>query len=284
MNENNRKALLQDTFDAVATGYDNTSLRFFPESAKYLASCLHLRGDEAVLDVATGTGHAAFALAAHLPQGQVTAVDFSQGMLRQAREKADRLNVRNISFLERDMRDLGFANGQFDAAICAFGIFFVEDMETQLAHIASKVKPSGTVAICNFQENYFSPMRDLMMRRLNAYGVQSTPHAWQRIANKAGCQELFAKAGLSNVRVEQKNMGYFLEHEQQWWDVIWNAGFRRLVNQLSLAEQERFRQEHLEEVAALAMPEGIWLNVGVLFSVGVSSPPSSRPTSVDETG
>jgi len=166
------------------------------------------------------------------------------------------------------MQTLGFPNARFDAAICAFGIFFVEDMDTQLAHIAATVKPGGMVAICNFQENYFSPLKDLMVKRLTTYGVQFPPQTWKRIANEAGCRELFAKAGLRGVRVEQKNVGYYLENEQQWWDIIWNAGFRRMVSQLTPSDQERFQQEHLAETAALATKDGIWLDVGVLFTVG----------------
>ena len=65
-------------------------------------------------------------------------------------------------------------------------------------------------------------------------------------------------------------MGYFLDSAEEWWDVIWNAGFRRLVGQLTPSDQERFRKEHLEEVAALATAKGIWLDVGVLFTIGTA--------------
>lgn len=78
---------------------------------------------------------------------------------------------------------------------------------------------------------------------------------------------LFARAGLCDVRVELKNAGYYLTGEHQWWDIIWNAGYRRLVSQLAPAELARFLREHLAEVAALATGDGIWLDVG-LFTVG----------------
>jgi hypothetical protein len=45
MDEQQRKALLKETFDTVSAGYDGRALRFFPESAKHLAACLDLRGD-----------------------------------------------------------------------------------------------------------------------------------------------------------------------------------------------------------------------------------------------
>ena len=269
MNADQVKAMLKDTFNTVAGVYDNPVLRFFPASARHLADLLRLHGDEHVLDVATGTGHAALELAARLPRGRVMGVDFSAGMLEQARCKAAAHGVRNVEFAEMDMQDLRFDAASYDAAVCAFGIFFVEDMESALAHIATKVRPGGTVALCNFQKDYFLPLRKLLTDRLAAYGVPLPPQTWERIANETGCRELFEQAGLRDVRVEPKNMGYFLSDENEWWDVVWNAGFRRLLSQLPPADLPRFREEHLQEVSALMTPKGLWLDIGVLFTTGV---------------
>lgn len=267
MDEQKRKAMLKDTFDTVSEGYDNKALRFFPASAGHMAALLGLRGDEQVLDVACGTGHASLAVARLLPRGRVTAVDFSPGMLEQARRKAASLNIRNIEFIERDMENLGFEN-RFDVAVCAFGIFFVMDMERQLAHIASTVKPGGMIAITNFSENYFSPYKELLFERIASYGVQSPPQTWKRIAHEAGCRELFERAGLTHITVDRKNVGYHLDSAEDWWSIVWNAGFRRYVTQLSPPDQERFKREHLREIEALGNKEGIWLDVGVLYTTG----------------
>jgi len=268
MAEQQRNSALKETFDSVSGGYDNGALRFFPASAGYMAASLGLRGDEHVLDVACGTGHAALAIAKHLKQGRVTAVDFSSGMLAQARRKAAALDVRNIEYLERDMQDLGFPAGLFDCAVCAFGIFFVEDMDAQLSHIVSTVKPGGKVMISNFEENYFHPLKDLFINRIEARGIRIPPQTWRRIANETACREMFEGAGLTGIRVEQKNMGYYLDNAEQWWDVVWNAGFRRMVSQLSSNDQDQFKREHLREVDKLKTDKGIRLDIGVLFTVG----------------
>ncbi len=267
MDDQQRMAMLKETFNTVSDGYDNEALRFFPASADHLAALLRLRGDERVLDVACGTGHASLAVARMLPKGRVTAVDFSSGMLDQARRKADSLGVRNVEFIERDMQTLGF-EGHFDIAVCAFGIFFVEDMDRQLAHIASAVKSGGRITITNFQDDYFHPLKELMAKRLEAYGVQMPPQIWKRIASEAGCRELFEKAGLRQITVDRKNVGYYLDSSEQWWEVIWNAGFRRMVGQLSPSDQEQFKREHLQEVEALRTDDGIRLDVGVLYTSG----------------
>lgn len=202
-----------------------------------------------------------------LPRGRVTGVDFSAGMLDQARQKAAALGIGNIDFIERDMTALGFPPDTFDVAVCAFGLFFIEDMGTQLAHVASVVKPGGNVMITSYDElHYFHPLRELMLARLDRYGVTIPPQTWKRIGNERACVALFEEAGLTNARVESRNVGYFLHGAEDWWDVVWNAGFRRLTSQLSSDDLERFKQEHLKEIEALATKDGLWLDVGVLYT------------------
>jgi ubiquinone/menaquinone biosynthesis C-methylase UbiE len=268
MDEQQQKAILIDTFNTVSESYDSRELRFFPESAKNMAGLLNLRGDEHVLDVACGTGNAALAIAPRLPRGRVTAVDFSTGMLDQARRKAGMLKLANIDFLERDMQAPGFGAGAFDAAVCAFGIFFVTDMETQLERIASLVKPGGSVMISNFCENYFSPMKELFFERIASYGVPLPSQQWRRIAHETGCRRLFETAGLKDIRVETRNVGYYLDSADDWWSIVWNAGLRRMVIRLSPDDRERFKREHVQEIGALRTDKGIWLDVGVLYTVG----------------
>lgn len=268
MDEQQLKAMLKGTFDTVSGGYDCKALRFFQASAQHMAFLLALQGNENVLDVACGTGHASLAIAKLLPTGKVTAVDFSSGMLDQARRKAASLDVRNVEFMEQDMQNLNFSDGFFDIAVCSFGIFFVEDMESQLSRIVSTVRPGGRIMISNFQENYFHPLKDMLYERLEDYGIQIPPQTWKRIASEVGCRQLFEYAGLTNITVTGKNVGYHLESARMWWDVVWKAGFRRMVSQLPTKDQEQFKREHLDEVEALRTRDGIWLDVGVLFTCG----------------
>ena len=104
MNEQERKVMIRETFNTVASGYDNHALRYFADSANHLAKLLNLQGDERLLDVATGTGSNALILAQHLPSGQVTGIDFSAGMLQQARAKAELSAIHNADFVEMDMQ------------------------------------------------------------------------------------------------------------------------------------------------------------------------------------
>jgi len=264
-----RKTMIRNTFDTVCEGYDSPALRFFHNAAAHLPEMFSLSGDESILDVATGTGTPALALAPRVPRGRITAVDFSAGMLSQGRDKAGKLGIGNIEFLDMDMTDLRVPDGSFDAANCSFGVFFTEDMVATVRHIVSKLKAGATMVTCHFREGSMVPLNQLFLDRVQAYGVDVPPIGWRRVGSEQANRELFAAAGLDQVRVEHRSVGYFLDHPERWWDVVWWAGYRGLLDNFDSATLQRFKTEHLAEVTATAEAEGIPMPVDVMYTVGV---------------
>ena len=269
MDEQQRKLHIKNTFNTVSEGYDNPALRFFINSAARLPDIFRFKGNEQVLDVATGTGIAALQLARYLPQGKVTGVDFSEGMLQQARNKASAQQLTNTEFVHMDMQSLEFADGHFDAANCSFAIFFVDDMLGLLSHIAQTVKPGGQVVCSSFTEGAFLPVQEIFLDHLEEYGIERPPLSWKRIASEAQSTELFQAAGLTDIQTQRHNAGYHLENAEQWWDVVWYAGYRGLISQLKPEQVEPFKQQHLAAIQQLATHEGIWLDVEVLYTSGM---------------
>jgi ubiquinone/menaquinone biosynthesis C-methylase UbiE len=73
------------------------------------------------------------------------------------------MNLHNVVFREMDMQAIDFPDRHFEIAVSAFSIFFIEDMEKQLTHIAQKVKHGGEIIITTFCDNAFSPLVALFL-------------------------------------------------------------------------------------------------------------------------
>ena len=262
------KKHIQQTFDTICKDYDCQSLRFFNIAAAHLPDVFDFRGDEHLLDIAAGTGIPATICASMLLDGSVTAVDFSSGMLAQAEHKAKNLGLENISFHQMDMTDLALEEAEFDAANCSFGLFFVEDMVKTLSHIASRVKPGGLVVTTHFLKGSFSPLIDLFLQRVRDYGIEIPPIGWKRLETEVLNRELYLEAGLEVPDLYRFDVGYHFDSTEQWWDVIWNAGYRGLLMGLNEEQLARFKAEHLVEIAGLNKGGGIPFHIEVVINRG----------------
>lgn len=266
--EAQRKAIIQQTFNTVADCYGTGGCRFFHHAGEFMANLPELQGNEYLLDVASGTGALTIPLAHRVPQGRVRAIDFSTNMLQVARNRAQEEGLNNIQFQVADMTALPLEPHAFDHAFSSFSLFFVEDMVGTLRQIASKVKPGGTVTVSGFTGHSFMPLVLLALNRLRNYGVAipDQPFGWRRLAEPEQLEALFEEAGLRDITIERRSLGYHVR-PGEWWDVVWNAGFRNLVAQVG-DRLEEYRREHIEEVSALAGPDGVWLEIDVNFTTG----------------
>jgi ubiquinone/menaquinone biosynthesis C-methylase UbiE len=275
-----RKKMIQQGFDTVAAGYDHPSLSFFPETAKRLIDHLRLRPTDKLLDVCTGTGCVALRAAERLSEGQVTGIDLSSGMLQQAKKTAmDGGNAGNAGtigsakFIQMDVDDLSLENLNrpdefFDVATCSFGLFFLEDMTKGLSNIAKTVRPGGKVAITSFTGEAFAPFADIFIKHFEATGRTVPPLSWKRLATEELIREQFDAADINKVEIHHEPLGYHMTSSQIWWDVVWNAGWRSLLNQLSEEEQQQFQKNHLNEINEVIGDEGLWFNTEVMIAVG----------------
>ncbi|MGI8728850.1 MAG: ubiquinone/menaquinone biosynthesis methyltransferase [Solirubrobacteraceae bacterium] len=100
-----------------------------------------------VLDVATGTGDLALALAAAVaPGGEVIASDFAEEMLARARAKAGDAAV-PVTFEWANAMKLPYADGEFAAATVGFGARNFGDLDQGLREMTRVVRPGGSVVV-----------------------------------------------------------------------------------------------------------------------------------------
>lgn len=99
-----------------------------------------------VLDVGTGSGHVARLLAGlgH----RVTGMDLSDGMLRIARQHAER-DPHPPRFVTGDAVDPDFPEGSFDAVVGRYVMWTLRDPEAAVARWVRLLRPGGVVAMAD---------------------------------------------------------------------------------------------------------------------------------------
>ena len=154
-------------FDRIAARYDLlnrlNSLGFDRAwrriAAEALAPAAVAHRPLRVLDVASGTGDLAIAIARRFPKAVVRGVDTSTAMTVIGRGKVERAGLADrVTLASGDAHELGFADRTFDAAAIAFGIRNVPDRVRALREMARVTRPGGRVAVLELSEPVSGPL------------------------------------------------------------------------------------------------------------------------------
>jgi demethylmenaquinone methyltransferase/2-methoxy-6-polyprenyl-1,4-benzoquinol methylase len=103
------------------------------------------KGDKA-LDLCTGTGSVAIELAKQVGEnGLVVGLDFSQGMLMKAKEKANRLNMDRFYIVQANANQLPFKNLSLNGVTCSHAFYELKGIERTMAieEVARVLKRDG---------------------------------------------------------------------------------------------------------------------------------------------
>ena len=94
-----------------------------------------------ILEIAAGTGVVTRALATRLPASTaIVATDLNPGMLETAAQVG---TTRPVQWRQADAMQLPFADGEFDAVVCQFGVMFFPDKGKAFAETRRVLRPGG---------------------------------------------------------------------------------------------------------------------------------------------
>ena len=103
------------------------------------------RGDRA-LDLCTGTGSVAIELAKNVGEkGLVIGLDFPRGMVKKAKEKAERSKIQWLYLIQANASQLPFQNASFHGVTCSHAFYELRGIERAIAieEVAKVLKRGG---------------------------------------------------------------------------------------------------------------------------------------------
>jgi ubiquinone/menaquinone biosynthesis C-methylase UbiE len=137
----------REFFNSRAATWDEKVAEKDVSKLETMLSRLDIRKGDIVLDIGTGTGVFVPYLMSKIGQGgKLVCLDFSEEMLKEAKAKGFKGNIR---YLCADIEDSGLPDSSFDAAVCYSVFPHFRDKPRALGEINRLLKPAGRLFICH---------------------------------------------------------------------------------------------------------------------------------------
>jgi ubiquinone/menaquinone biosynthesis C-methylase UbiE len=225
-----------EPWNLVAPGYVAESLASFEAFADDALRLSELPADSDVLDVAAGPGSLALLAAARTKN--VTAVDFSEGMLSELRARLASTGVHNVNVTFGDGQHLPFSEASFDRAYSMFGLMFFPDRAAGFRELFRVLRQGGRVAVSSWvpfdrvlpMATLFSTLNELLPDL--GFNKASLP-----LGNPGELTGEMAAAGFERVRVHEVSHAVAMESAQRFWQGVLRSNAPLLMLRNRLGEE-----------------------------------------------
>ena len=164
MNKESKGEMVRGMFNDIAPTYDRLnhilSLDIDRLWRKRVVQIVRKLGAKYIMDMATGTGDLAIALAKNIEGSTIYGADFSSEMLAVAKQKIEVLGLtERISLTECNAEDIPLDDEAVDAATVAFGVRNFENQGKALTEMKRTIRRGGHLVVLEFSNPRFALVR-----------------------------------------------------------------------------------------------------------------------------
>lgn len=193
VSEDDKARRVAAVFDRVAGRYDlmNDLMSFGLHRLwkAFVVTIARVRAGEQVLDIASGTGDLARALARRAgPTGRVCMTDINGAMLAQGRARSHDAGLL-LPAAQCDAERLPFPDAAFDCVTVGFGLRNMTRKEIALGEMARVLRPGGRLFVLEF-----SRVRKALAPLYDQYAFKVLPWLGARVAGDADAYRYLAES------------------------------------------------------------------------------------------
>lgn len=225
MNKESKGEMVRGMFNDIAPTYDrlNHILSFDIDKLwrKRVVRIVRRLGAKQIMDMATGTGDLAIALASNIEGSTIYGADFSREMLAVAKQKIEALGLsERISLTECNAEDIPLADGAVDVATVAFGVRNFEHQKEALTEMKRTIRKGGYLIVLEFSNPRFALVRwcyrlyshyilpaigRLVSKHATAYTY--LPDSIDKFASPEAFTTLLKEVGFDHIERKSQSMG-----------------------------------------------------------------------------
>ena len=158
-----------------------------------------------LLEVPVGTGVLTMPVYQTMPKADITCLDYSPDMMKQAKEKAERLRLKNVTFRHGDVGALPYEDGSFEIVLSLNGFHAFPDKVAAYREIFRVLKPGGTFCGCFYIKGE-NKRTDWFVRHIYEKAGFFTPPYETVSSLKARLKGMYADVDMGNL----KSMAWFV--------------------------------------------------------------------------
>lgn len=259
-------------WDKASPYYDNGwQKQLWPAQEKLLSS-VNLKPGDHVLDVSCGSALVTLPIAkAVAPDGSVTGIDLSDGMIEKANARVKGSNLAPVTFKQMDAEELDFEENYFNIVICSLGLMYFPYPEKALEEMFRVAKPGAEISALVWGARNACGWADIFPIVDKRVESDVCPLFFQ-LGTGDTLVKAFKSAGMTEISSERFSVDLdFKDAEEACTAAFWGGAVALAYQKFDDAIKESANKEYLDSIQQFQNDRGYHIPGEFVIAKGIKA-------------
>ena len=208
---------------------------------KSILEFLPLKSGMKILDLGTGSGYLSFSIAEKFTDMFIIGLDIVEKALVDNRIKAEKENIKNISFITYDGINFPFSDNDFDMVVSRYALHHFPDIQKSISEVSRVLKSGGFLFISDPAPNANDTSKfidEYMQLKKDGHIKFYTKDEWEQICTEVGLKVVdFWDSSIRFPKKKDTAYGFDELLKKHDKNIIENYELKVLENEIYITEQ-----------------------------------------------